>query len=48
MIFDIFGKHTPYIIASYSVAGAILLIMVGASLWKARSARKALLMLQKI
>ena len=41
-MFDIFGKHTPYIISSYVVAIGILLLLVGGSLWKARAARKAL------
>jgi heme exporter protein CcmD len=44
---EIFGKHTPYILSSYSVAGIILMTMVVTSLWKARAARKLLLNAQK-
>ncbi len=41
-MFDMFGRHTPYILSSYMVAVGILLLLVGGSIWKARVARKML------
>ena len=41
-----FGKYAPYIIASYAVAGGILLAMVIASVAMARRARMRLAKLE--
>jgi heme exporter protein CcmD len=44
---EIFGKHTSYILSSYTITAVILSVMVVASLWKARGARKTLVSFQK-